>query len=150
LEAKRLNTNTGNTTEVDKFTTVGVRHYQSSDLTPNLEYAIIFDVLTNLEKTSTINLTGVNVEGRIFFLAPDWIQKIQFKPYIGIGHILFDNYHAIAFRAGTEISFLDNGFLEIGIINVSKNNIDVDSKSGYASSISFGGISYDITLGYRF
>ncbi|QUM76456.1 hypothetical protein HWV00_09575 [Moritella sp. 24] len=150
LEAKRLNTNTGTMTEVDKFTTIGVRNYQSSDLTPNLEYAIIFDVVTNLEKTDTISLTGVNIEGRIFFLAPDWIQKVKFKPYIGIGQVLFDNYHAVAFRAGTEISFLDNGFLEVGIISISENDIEIDSKSGYAPAVTFGGLSYDITLGYRF
>lgn len=149
LEAQRLNTSTDKPTTVDKFTTIGIRKNQSSDLTPYLDYAIIFDAVTNLENRDIINLAGINIEGRVFLLMPDWNQKIKFKPYIGIGQILFKNYHAVAFRAGTEISFPDNGSLELGIISVPENNIDVDSKSGYASEITFGGISFDITLSYR-
>ncbi|QUM85197.1 hypothetical protein [Moritella sp. 28] len=149
LEAKRLNTSTGKTTNVDKFTTIGVRKNQSSDLTPYLDYAIIFDAVTHLENRGIINLTGVNIEGRVLLLMPDWNQKIKLKPYIGIGQILFKNYHAVAFRVGTEISFPDNGSLELGIISVSESNIDVGSKSNYASEITFGGVSFDITLSYR-
>ncbi|KXO08378.1 hypothetical protein AKG98_1977 [Moritella sp. JT01] len=149
LEAKRLNTSTGKATIVDKFTTIGVRNNKSSGFTPYLDYAIIFDAITNLENRDIINLAGVNIEGRILLLMPDWNQKIKFKPYIGIGQILFKNYHAVAFRVGTEISFPDNGSLELGIISVPKHNIDAGSKSGYASEITFGGISFDITLSFR-
>lgn len=150
LEAKRLNTTTGETEKVDSFTALGLRNYHFSTLTPNIEYAILFDIFTNLEQTDVINLTGINVEGRIFFHLPDWSETVKLKPYVGVGQLLFNNYHALSFRAGAEISFFDSGFLEVGLISVSEHDIERSDIPDYASTISFGGVSYDITLGYRF
>jgi len=150
LEATRINTDTGMPKKVDNFTALGFRNYQFSALTPSLEYAILFDMFTNLEQKDAISLTGINIEGRIFFNIPEWSNSLKFRPYVGVGQILFNRYHALALRAGAEISFLDTGFLEIGMISVAGHDIETSSTPSYDPIVSFGGVSYDITLGYRF
>jgi hypothetical protein len=53
-------------------------------------------------------------------------------------------------RGGLEIRPNKRYFIDIGGIYFLTKTFDVSTLSGYANTAEFGGIGYDITLGYRY
>ena len=129
---------------------MGIRRREYTTLNKDVEYSLGVEYFRNFSSTDEFNISGFNLEGRIFVnisALKDWVNT---KAYVGIGQAFFSGSHGLMMKFGLEFPFVTNGFMAIGAVYLVKEDVEWDSNADYEDSSEFGGAGLDLTLGYRF
>lgn len=128
----------------------GLRRREYTTLNKDVEYSLGVEYFRNFSSRDEFNVSGFNLEGRIFVnisALKDWVNT---KAYVGIGQAFFSGSHGLMMKFGLEFPFVTNGFMAIGAVYLVKEDVEWDSNADYEDSSEFGGAGLDLTLGYRF
>ncbi|MGB3665708.1 MAG: hypothetical protein WA963_01990 [Bermanella sp.] len=128
----------------------GLRRREYTTLNKDVEYSLGVEYFRNFSSSDEFNVSGFNLEGRIFVnisALKDWVNT---KAYVGIGQAFFSGSHGLMMKFGLEFPFVTNGFMAIGAVYLVKEDVEWDSNADYEDSSEFGGAGLDLTLGYRF
>jgi len=147
---KRKSTTAASDVELDGATVFGIRRRESTELNEDIEYTLGFEYFTNYSSGELFDLSGYNLEGRIIADIPALNGFVDSNVYLGIGQSFFNNANSLIFRFGFEFPFFKDGFMDFGVIYMQEADVKWKSDSDYEEMGTFGGASYDLTLGVRF
>lgn len=147
---KRKSTTAADDVELDGATVFGIRRRESTELNEDIEYTLGFEYFTNYSSGELFDLSGYNLEGRIIADIPALNGFVDSNVYLGIGQSFFNNANSLIFRFGFEFPFFKDGFMDFGVIYMQEADVKWKSDSDYEEMGTFGGASYDLTLGVRF
>lgn len=131
-------------------TAFGLRRREYTTLNKDVEYSLGVEYFRNFSSRDEFNISGFNLEGRIFVNMPALTDWVNTKAYVGIGQAFFSGSHGLMMKFGLEFPFVTNGFMSIGAVYLVKEEVEWDSNADYEDSSEFGGAGLDLTLGYRF
>ena len=147
---KRKNIAGGSDAEQTGVTAFGFRRRESMSINEHIEYTLALEYFRNYSDTDLFNLSGYNLEGRIIAGIPSLEDIIKTNVYLGIGQSFFNNANSLIFRFGFEFPFFTDGFMNFGAIVMQESDVKWKKNSSYEETGTFGGTSYDLTLGVRF
>lgn len=131
-------------------TAFGLRRREYTTLNKDVEYSLGVEYFRNFSSRDEFNISGFNLEGRIFVNMPALTDWVNTKAYVGIGQAFFSGSHGLMMKFGLEFPFVTNGFMSIGAVYLVKEEVEWDSNADYEDRSEFGGAGLDLTLGYRF
>jgi hypothetical protein len=150
VKGERKSTAAGGSAELDGATVFGIRRRESTELNENIEYTLGFEYFTNYSSEELFNLSGYNLEGRIIADIPALDDVIDSNVYLGIGQAFFNNANSLIFRFGFEFPFFKDGFMDFGVVYMQEADVKWKKDAAFEDTGTFGGASYDLTLGVRF
>ncbi|NRA25251.1 MAG: hypothetical protein HRU08_12430 [Oleispira sp.] len=140
----------GENASLDGVTVFGIRRRESTELNEDIEYTLGFEYFTNYSTEDQFNLSGYNLEGRIIADIPALDDYIDSNVYLGIGQAFFNDANSLIFRFGFEFPFFKDGFMDFGVVYMQEADVKWKKDSALENIGTFGGASYDLTLGVRF
>jgi len=140
----------GGEAELSGATVFGIRRRESTELNEGIEYTLGFEYFTNYSSDELFDLNGYNLEGRIIADIPALDDVIDSKVYLGIGQAFFNDANSLVFRFGFEFPFFKDGFMDFGVVYMQEADVKWKSDTAFEETGTFGGASYDLTLGLRF
>jgi hypothetical protein len=149
-ERKSSPTGAGSTEELEGATVIGLHRRITSDVEDDNEYSLGIEYFTNFGSTDTFNLQGFNIEGRLITPLPSLSELIETNMYLGLGQAFFNDANSMTFRFGFEFPFFNAGFMDFGVIYMSEETVKWKKNTAFEEKGTFGGTSYDLTLGIRF
>lgn len=150
LGSTRRNTAGGNDAELTSVTSFGLRRREATTLHKDIEYTLGIEYFNNYALTDQFNVSGINLEGRIIVGIEAMKGVVDTRTYLGIGQAFFSGAHSLIFRFGFEFPFVTNGFMDLGMVYMSSEEVEWSQNSDYEDTSAFGGAGLDLTLGYRF
>ena len=150
IKGKRESNTAGKSSELKGATVFGVRRRESTELNENIEYTLGFEYFTNYSSEELFDLSGYNLEGRIIADIPSLDDVLDTKVYLGIGQSFFNDANSLVFRFGFEFPFFKDGFMDFGVMYMREANVKWKKDDAFEEIGTFGGASYDLTLGLRF
>lgn len=150
VNGNRKSTAGGGDAELDGATVFGIRRRESTELNEDIEYTLGFEYFTNYSSEDLFNLSGYNLEGRIIADIPALDDFIDSNVYLGIGQAFFNDANSLIFRFGFEFPFFKDGFMDFGVVYMQEADVEWKSDAAFENTGTFGGASYDLTLGVRF
>lgn len=150
IDGERKNTAGGSDAELSGTTVFGIRRRESTSINEDIEYTLGFEYFRNYSDTELFNLSGYNLEGRIIADIPALDDFIDTNVYLGIGQSFFNNANSLIFRFGFEFPFFSDGFMDFGVVYMQDSDVKWKNNTNYEETGTFGGASYDLTLGIRF
>ena len=135
---------------LEGVTVFGIRRRESTELNEDIEYALGVEYFTNYSSEDVFNLSGYNLEGRIIADVTSMDDLIDTKVYFGIGQSFFNNANSLIFRFGLEFPFFKDGFMDFGVVYMQEADVEWKTDTAFEKEGTFGGASYDLTLGLRF
>lgn len=150
VKGERKGTLTGGTADLNGATVFGVRRRESTEMNEGIEYTLGFEYFTNYSSEELFDLSGYNLEGRIIADVPSLNDILETKVYLGIGQSFFNEANSLVFRFGFEFPFFKDGFMDFGVIYMQETDVNWKSNNAFEEAGTFGGASYDLTLGVRF
>jgi hypothetical protein len=150
VNGERKSTVAGGDAELKGATVFGIRRRESTELNEDIEYTLGFEYFTNYSSEELFNLSGYNLEGRIIADIPALDDVLDTKVYLGIGQSFFNDANSLIFRFGFEFPFFKDGFMDFGVIYMQEVDVKWKSDTAFEEIGTFGGASYDLTLGVRF
>lgn len=135
---------------INSVTTFGIRRRESSDLYKDITYGLAVEGFTNIAQREYFNTWGFILEGRVAVDLPALKQWVPTLTYLELGQAFYNGQQSLLYKYGLEFPFTKDGYIDLGIIYMRRETIDWPAVTGLEDSSSFGGASYDITLGYRF
>jgi hypothetical protein len=133
-----------------RVTAFGLRRRESTTLNKDIEYSLGAEYFRNFSAADEFNVSGINLEGRVFVRIEALSEWVNTKAYVGVGQAFFSGSHGLVMKLGLEFPFVTNGFMALGVVYVAEETVEWDANSSYQDSSEFGGSGLDITLGYRF
>lgn len=146
----RRNITGGSDAELTSVTAVGLRRRETTTLHKDIEYTLGIEYFKNYALTDQFNVSGINLEGRIIVGIEAMKGVVDTRAYLGIGQAFFSGAHSLIFRFGFEFPFVTNGFMDVGMVYMSSEEVEWTQNSDYEDTSAFGGAGLDLTLGYRF
>jgi hypothetical protein len=128
----------------------GIRRREYTTLNKDVEYSLGVEYFRNFSSSDEFDISGFNLEGRIFVNISALTNWVNTKAYVGVGQAFFSGSHGLMMKFGLEFPFVTNGFMAIGAVYLVKEDVEWDSNADYEDSSEFGGAGLDLTLGYRF
>jgi len=150
VNGKRKSTTGGGDAELSGATVFGIRRRESTELNEDIEYTLGFEYFTNYSSGELFDLSGYNLEGRIIADIPALDNVIDSNVYLGIGQSFFNNANSLIFRFGFEFPFFKDGFMDFGVVYMQEADVKWKKDTAFEETGTFGGASYDLTLGVRF
>lgn len=150
LSSTRDGVGAGADATLDSVTGFGLRRRESTTLNKDIEYSLGVEYFKNFSSTQAFDVSGFNLEGRIFVniaAMKDWVTT---KAYMGIGQAFFSGSHGLIFKFGLEFPFVTNGFMSLGAAYLVPEEVEWDTNADFVERSEFGGAGLDLTLGYRF
>lgn len=135
---------------INSVTTFGFRRREQSDLYKDLSYGLGLEYFTNLSQSEYFDVSGVVIEGRVEVNIRALEQWLPTFMYLELGQALYGDSHSLLYKYGMDFPFTKNGYINLGVVYMRKEDIEWPSEAGLEASSAFGGASYDITLGFRF
>ena len=136
--------------ELNGATVLGIRRRESTGLNENVEYTLGLEYFANYSSGDIFDLSGYNLEGRIIADVSSLDDVLETKVYLGIGQSFFNDANSLVFRFGFEFPFFKDGFMDFGVIYMQDTVVKWNKDTAYEETGTFGGASYDLTLGMRF
>ena len=136
--------------ELNGATVLGIRRRESTGLNENVEYTLGLEYFANYSSGDIFDLSGYNLEGRIIADVSSLDDVLETKVYLGIGQSFFNDANSLVFRFGFEFPFFKDGFMDFGVIYMQDTVVKWKKDTAYEETGTFGGASYDLTLGMRF
>lgn len=146
----RRNITGGSDAELTSVTAIGLRRRETTTLHKDIEYTLGIEYFKNYALTDQFNVSGINLEGRIIVGIEAMKGVVDTRAYLGIGQAFFSGAHSLIFRFGFEFPFVTNGFMDLGMVYMSSEEVEWTQNSDYEDASPFGGAGLDLTLGYRF
>lgn len=146
----RKSTIGGSDAELSGATVFGIRRRESTTINEGIEYTLGFEYFRNYSDTELFDLSGYNLEGRIIADIPSLKEIIDTNVYLGIGQSFYNNANSLIFRFGFEFPFFTDGFMDFGVVYMQETDVKWKKDDNYENDGTFGGASYDLTLGVRF
>ncbi|MEK9765622.1 MAG: hypothetical protein VW274_04020, partial [Thalassolituus sp.] len=140
----------GSAEDVKGISVFGIRRRETTSLDDSLQYTLAFEYFRNFSNQDYFDLSGINLEGRIIADIPSMNDLIDTKVYLGMGQAFFNDTNSLIFRFGFEFPFFKDGFIDYGVTYIPETTAKWREKSGYEDTGTFGGASYDLSLGLRF
>jgi len=106
--------------------------------------------LQNTSGSSTFNLSGTILGGRVMLDMGRMFDRIPYSLYGGVGAAIYNDSRGYTFEGGLEFPFADYGYLSVGFVNLAGDTVEWDSKPGFTDSSEFGGTTYDFSVGFKF
>ena len=150
VEGKRKNSAGGSDAELSGVTALGFRRRESMSINEHIEYTLGLEYFRNYSDTDLFDLSGYNLEGRIIAGIPTLDEIIKTNVYLGIGQSFYNNANSLIFRFGFEFPFFTDGFMNFGVVYMQETDVEWKADDDYEENGTFGGASYDLTLGVRF
>ncbi|CCK74680.1 Conserved hypothetical protein [Oleispira antarctica RB-8] len=150
VKGKRESTVAAGSTELKGATVFGIRRRESTELNEDIEYTLGFEYFTNYSSEELFDLSGYNLEGRVIADIPALDDVLDTKVYLGIGQSFFNDANSLIFRFGFEFPFFKDGFMDFGVMYMREANVKWKTDAAFEEIGTFGGASYDLTLGVRF
>lgn len=150
IKGTRKSTIGASEAELEGITVFGIRRRESTYLNDDIEYTLGLEYFANYSSKDVFNLKGYNLEGRIIADVTSLDDLIETKVYLGIGQSFFNDANSLVFRFGFEFPFFKDGFMDLGIVHMPEVDVKWKSEAGFDKFGTFGGTSYDLTLGLRF
>lgn len=136
--------------DLEGITVFGIRRRETTDLNEHVEYSLGLEYFTNYSSRDIFDLSGFNVEGRIIADVTSLHDLIETNVYFGIGQSFFNDANSLLFRFGFEFPFFKDGLMGFGVVHMPEADVKWKSDSAFERFGTFGGTSYDLTLGLRF
>lgn len=150
VNGTRKSTAGGGEAELSGATVFGLRRRESTELNEGVEYTLGFEYFTNYSSEELFDLSGYNLEGRIIADIPALDGVIDSNVYLGIGQAFFNDANSLIFRFGFEFPFFKDGFMDFGVVYMQEADVKWKADAAFEETGTFGGASYDLTLGMRF
>ncbi|MGK0249877.1 MAG: hypothetical protein ACI910_002638 [Oleispira sp.] len=150
LKGKRESSSSTGDTALSGATVFGVRRREGTALNEDIEYSLGFEYFTNFSSEEAFNLSGYNLEGRIIADIPALDDVLDTKVYLGMGQTFLNDANSLIFRFGFEFPFFKDGFMDLGVIYMQEIDVRWKEDPAFKEIGTFGGASYDLTLGVRF
>jgi hypothetical protein len=150
VNGKRKSTTAGADAELEGATVFGIRRRESTEVNEDIEYTLGFEYFTNYSSDEQFDLSGYNLEGRIIADIPSMDDIIDTYVYLGIGQAFFNDANSLIFRFGFEFPFFKDGFMDFGVVYMQEADVKWKKDAAFEEAGTFGGASYDLTLGVRF
>ncbi len=150
VNGTRKSTAGGSDAELSGATVFGIRRRESTELNEGIEYTLGFEYFTNYSSEELFNLSGYNLEGRIIADIPALDGVLDSNVYLGIGQAFFNDANSLIFRFGFEFPFFKDGFMDFGVVYMQEADVKWKTDAAFEETGTFGGASYDLTLGVRF
>lgn len=150
VSGSRKSTTGGADVDLNGATVFGIRRRESTELNEDIEYTLGLEYFTNYSSEEEFDLSGYNLEGRIIADIPALDSALDSKVYLGIGQAFFNNANSLIFRFGFEFPFFKDGFMDFGVVYMQEADVKWKKDAAYEETGTFGGASYDLTLGVRF
>jgi hypothetical protein len=134
---------------------VGGRMMGAATFSSYMTYGLGVELFMNMQKRDFIDVLGVDVNGKLLVELDHMFSQTpkefsNWNMYFSSGVAVFKSTSSLITRAGLEIRFSEKDFLDFGFLHIPSTNITLTKQTGYQDESTFGGFSYDLTLGRRF
>lgn len=155
IKATRQPTSAAAPVTVDQFMSIGIRSIDRSTISERLFFSYGMETFFNTADRDAVNMFGLTLHARMS-LEIDTLIGFSQKDYGNwmfygdVDQTFVKTVPTYGVRGGLEIRPNKRYFIDIGGMYFLTKTFDVTKLTGYESTASFGGIGYDITLGYRY
>ena len=113
-------------------------------------YSFGVSYFKNTSGTEVFDVSGFSLDARVILDMGRMFDRVPYSLYAGVGNVHYNESRGFKMDAGMEFPFAKHGFMSVGVVQMSGDMIEWDSKPGYLDSSEFGGIAYDFTVGFNF
>jgi len=155
LKTTRQSTGTGANISISPIIDLGVRTLTRSTITNRLYYGYGIEVFFNTSSRDQINLFGLALSAKLALEldAMFGIERTNYGNWLVYGSLaqaLVKSEPVIISKGGLEVRMNRRSYVSFGGIFLFSTAFGANPMNGYEDSASLGGMSYDITFGYRF
>ena len=144
---------TGSTSTVDttvsNLAKAGIRFRERFSFLDNLEFSLGADVFGAITKMDNFDFIGGSLEARMVIDILPLMKHLKTNVYVGGGPAYYKDNLSAFLNYGIEIPFHKVGYISFGGTYFPKRDLTLKTLKDFNNDATFGGVSYELTLGIR-